>query len=230
MVVRWKRLAWVFAVIMIPAVAPGETVRLKDQSVVRGRLVEVRGDSLVFRSSFGVLRLHRDQVVSIVFDDSAAAALTTAAPIVTAAPAKPATGKSRIEVVFKDRDLSSKIGIELKKNWDAHVRANSIITELYIDGHLAYSVVDSTTDKRIYHGHTTVMKNDVELVDFGVDVASGMHHARLVVRNAGGVTHREFFEPEPLDKVLAIDNLELAPGEIYRVHVEIAKGRFKVDQ
>jgi hypothetical protein len=226
MSVRWKRLVWVLAGIMLPVAAPGETVKLKDQSVVRGRLVEVRGDSLVFRSSFGVLRLHRDQVVSIVFDDSAAAV----APIPTAVPAKPATGRSRIEVVFKDRDLSSKIGIELKKNWDEHVRANSIVTELFIDGHLAYSVVDSTTDKRIYHGHTTVMKNDVELADFGVDVASGLHHARLVVRNAGGVTHRKFFEPEPLDKVLAIDNLELVPGEIYRVHVEISKGRFKIDQ
>jgi hypothetical protein len=227
MSVRWNRLVWVLAALVIPAVAPGETVKLKDQSTVRGRLVEVRGDSLVFRSSFGTLRLHRDQVVSIVFDDSAAAAIVTAVPAV---PAKPPSGKSRIEVVFKDRDLSSKIGIELKKNWDDHVRANQIITELYVDGRVAYSTVDSTTDKRIYHGHTTVMKNDVELADFGVDVPSGIHHARLVVRNAGGATHRQFFEPEPLDKVLALDNLELAPGEIYRVHVAISKGNFKVYQ
>lgn len=225
MSVRWNRLVWVVTALMIPAVAPGETVKLKDESTVRGRLVEVRGDTLVFRSSFGLLRLHRDQVISIVFDDSAAAAA-----IVTAVPAKPATGKSRIEVVFKDRDLSSKIEIELKKNWDEHLRANHIVTELFVDGRVAYSAADTTTDKRIYHGHTTVMKNDVELADFGVDVPSGMHHARLVVRSAGVATHREFFDPEPLDKVLALDNLELAPGEIYRVHVEISKGKLRIYQ
>jgi hypothetical protein len=225
MSVRWLRPLWVLLALSIPAAAPGEIVKLKDESTVRGRLVEVNGDTLVFRTSFGMLRFHRDQVISIVFDDSAAAA-TIAAP----APVKPATGKSRIEVVFKDRDLSSKIEIELKKNWDDHVRANHIITEFYVDGRVAYTAVDTTTDKRIYHGHTTVMKNDVELGDFGVDVPSGLHHARLVVRNAGVVTHRSCFDPETLDKVLAVDNLELAPGEIYRVHVEISKGKLKVYQ
>jgi hypothetical protein len=83
-------------------------------------------------------------------------------------------------------------------------------------------------DKRIYQGHTTVMKNNVELTDFGVDVPAGLHHARLVVRNTGDVTHRKFFVPEPLDKVLAIDNLELTAGEIYRVHVRISKGDLKL--
>jgi hypothetical protein len=209
----------------IPAVAPGETVRLKDDSTVRGRLVQVSGDTLVFRSSFGLLRLHREQVVSIVFDDSAA----LSAPAAGAAPGPDATaGRSRIEVVFKDRDMSSKINIELKKDWDARVAANHIVTELFVDGHLSYTLTDTTMDKRIYHGHTTVMKNDVELVDFGVDVPSGLHHARLVVRNAGLVTYRQFFDPEPLERVLAIDNLELSPGEIYRVYVEISKGRLKV--
>jgi hypothetical protein len=224
MSVRWLRVVWVVAAVLIPAAAPGEIVRLKDDSTLRGRLVQVNGDTLVFKSAFGTLRVHRDQIVSIVFDDS----ITAPAPVTSAAPAKSSGGKSRIEVVFKDRDLSSKIGIELKKDWDDHVRANHIVTELYVDGHVAYSSVDTTMDKRIYQGHTTVMKNNVELTDFGVDVPAGLHHARLVVRNTGDVTHRKFFVPEPLDKVLAIDNLELTAGEIYRVHVRISKGDLKL--
>lgn len=225
MSVKWMRVLWVVAALVIPAAAPGEMVKLKDESIVRGRLVQVNGDTLVFRSSFGTLRVHRDQVVSIVFDDSSVAPSTTAVT-----PAKPSSGKSRVEIVFKDRELSSKVGIDLKKDWDTLVAANHIITELFVDGHLAYTAVDSTMDKRIYQGHTTVMKNDVQLADFGVNVTSGVHHAQLVIRNAGNVTHRSAFEDDPLDKVLAIDNLELKPGEIYRVHVEISKGRLKVEK
>jgi hypothetical protein len=225
MSVKWLRVLWVVAVLAVPAASPGEVVRLKDESIVRGRLVQVSGDTLVFRSSFGTLRLHRDLVLSIVFDDSA---LALQAPI--AAPAKAPVGKGRIEIVFKDRELSSKVAIDLKKDWDARVAANHIVTELFIDGHPAYSVVDTTMDKRIYQGHTTIMRNDVELKDFGVDVASGTHHAQLVIRNAGTVTHQDVFKGDPLDKVLAIDNLELKAGEIYRVHVQISKGRLKIEQ
>ncbi len=225
MSVKWMRVLWVVAALVSPATAPGEVVNLKDESIVRGRLVQVNGDTLVFRSSFGTLRVHRDQIVSIVFDDSAVAPSSAAL-----APAKPSSGKSRIEIVFKDRELSSKVAIELKKDWDTLVAANHIVTELFVDGHLAYAAVDTTMDKRIYRGHTTVMKNDVELADFGVDLDSGVHHAQLVIRNAGGVTHRNAFDNDPLDEVLAIDNLELKPGEIYRVHVEISKGRLKVEK
>lgn len=226
MSVRWVRLLWVLAALLIPAAVPGEIVRLKDDSTLRGRLMQVNGDTLVFKSSYGTLRVHRNQIVSIVFDDSAAAL----SPAVATTPAKTPGGKSRIEVVFKDRDLSSKINIDLKKDWDERVKANHIVTELFVDGHVVYSSIDTTMDKRIYHGHTTVMKNNVELTDFGVDVATGLHHARLVVRNAGEVSHRKFFDPEPLDKVLAIDNLELTAGEIYRVHVQISKGNLKLYQ
>ncbi|HEX6790118.1 MAG TPA: hypothetical protein VF247_02300 [Candidatus Krumholzibacteria bacterium] len=224
MSVRW--LGLVCAVLCLATAASAETVRLKDESTVRGRLVEVRGDTLVFRSTFGTLRFHRDQVVSIVFDDTAAAALVP--PATAATPPQTPAGKSRIEVVFKDRDLSSKIEIKLKKDWDALIAANHIVTELYVDGAVAYSVVDTTMDKRIYQGHTTIMKNDVDLTDFGVDVPTGLHNARLVVRNAGGIERRESFDHEPLDKVLSIDNIELRPGETYRIYVEISRGRLKV--
>ena len=223
MSVRW--LCLVCSLWFLPMAASAETVRLKDESTVRGRLVEVRGDSLVFRTNFGTLRFHRDQVVSIVFDDAAAPAV---APSTTAAPPQAPAGKSRIEVAFKDRDLSSKIEIKLKKDWDALIAANHIITELYVDGNVAYTAVDTTMDKRIYQGHTTTMKNDVELTDFGVDVGSGLHNARLVVRNAGGVERRESFDHEPLDKILSIDNIELRPGETYRIYVEISRGRLKI--
>ena len=84
MSVKWMRVLWVVAALVIPATAPGEVVKLKDESIVRGRLVQVNGDTLVFRSSFGTLRVHRDQIVSIVFDDSSIAPSTAAVT-----PAKP---------------------------------------------------------------------------------------------------------------------------------------------
>ena len=228
--VRWLCLVCVVAAMVIPAVAPGEVVKLKDASTVRGRLVQVVGDTLVFKSTFGTLRFHRDQVVSIVFDDSSVATAVVAPPLGVSAAATTPKGKGRIEVVFKDRDLSSKIAIDLKKDWDAHVASNHIVVELLLDGHVVYTVADTTMDKQINQGHTTVMKNSILLTDFGVDVPSGMHHAKLVIRNADGTTFRKDFDPEPLEMVVAFDNLEIRPGEIYRMDVGISKGKLKMGQ
>lgn len=227
--IRWLPVAGVLAALAAPAVAPGEVVRLKDETTVRGHLTQVVGDTLVFRTAFGTLRFHRQQVVSIVFDDSAQARLSSPATGIPAVAAQP-QGKGRIEVVFKERDVSSKIEIELKKEWNERVASNHIVVELLVDGHGVYSFVDSTMDKQINQGHTTVVKNDIELADFGVEVPAGLHHAKLVVRNADGVTFRKAFDPAPLDLVVAFDNVEIRPGEIYRMDVGISKGKLKMGQ
>jgi len=228
MSVRWLRWLCLLAVVL-PAAAPGEVVKLKDQSTVRGRLVEVAGDTLVFKTSFGTLRFHRDQVVSIVFDDSAQAVVLL--PPAVSAPVQAApVGKGRIEVVFKDRQLSSKIAIQLKKDWDAHVRSNHIVVELLVDGVSAYSYTDTTMDKTIHKGHTTILKNDIDLKDFGVDVPSGLHNAKLVVYNRDTTTYRADFDPEPIDMVVPFDNIEIRPGEVYRLDLAITKGKLKMGQ
>jgi len=225
----WLRIAILTTVLLIPMLAPGEVVRLKDDTTVHGRLEQVTGDTLVFRSAIGTMRFHRDQVVSIVFDDSAQARVMPSSPVTGVVPTTP-QGTGRIEVVFKDRDLSSKIAIELKRQWDERVRSNHIVLELLVDGHPAYTFVDSTMDKQINSGHTTIMKNSIELPDFGVDVPAGMHQAKIVVRNADGITFRKDFDPAPLDLVVAFDNLEIRPGEIYRMDVGISKGKLKMGQ
>jgi hypothetical protein len=223
MPMRWMRLASLLFLI-IPAASSGEVVKLKDQSTVRGRLVQVAGDTLVFKSTFGMLRFHRNQVVSIVFDDSLGSVALMPAPAV-AVP-----GTARIEVAFKDRELASKIAIQLKKDWDAHVRSNDILVELLVDGRTAYSYADTTMDKTYYKGHTTEIKNQIELKDFGVDVTSGLHHAKLVVRNRDTSTYRGDFDPEPIDMVVPFDNLDIRPGEVYRLDVGITKGKLKMGQ
>ena len=229
MPVRWLRLASLLF-LMIPAASSSEVVKLRDQSVVRGRLMSVEGDTLVFKSTFGTLRFHRDQVISIVFDDTAESVAIVSAPPAgspnTGAPA----GKGRIEVVFKNRELSSKIGIDLKKEWDEHVKSNHIIVELLVDGRVAYTTADTTMDKTINKGHRTEIKNDIELADFGVDVASGLHQAKIVVRNRDTITYRKDFEPEPIDMVVPFDNIEIRPGEVYRLDLGITKGKLKMGQ
>ena len=219
---HWLRAVVCVVVAMIPGIAPGEVVRLKDESTFRGKLVRVDGDTLTFKTAFGALKFHRSQVISVVFDDSAAAALPA-----VAVPARPGdtVGRGRIEVVFEDRDLSSKIAIELKRQWDEHIASNYIVVELLVDGHVAHSETDTTMDKKIYKGHTTVFKNDIELKDFWADVPAGLHHAKIVVRNADAMTFRNDFDPEPLDLVVAFDNLDIRAGEIVRLDVGIKRGK-----
>jgi len=205
-----------------PDAAPAEIVRLRDASSLNGRLVSVQGDSLTFRLGVGpTVRLHRAQVLAIVFYDTAAPA---AAGVVEAV----ATGSGTIEVAFKDRELSSKIAIELKKDWDGHVHANHIVVEFLVDGVVSFTAVDSTMDKRIYHGHETQMKNDIKLPDFTVAVPAGMRQCKLIVRNRGVDEYRAAFDPEPLNMVLAFNNLAVRPGEITRLDVGLARGKLRM--
>lgn len=222
---------WLFVLLlMLPALAAGEEVRLRDGSSMRGRLVAIAGDSLSFRLSVGPLvQLHRSQVVAIVFDDSLAS-WALAAPRVNIPQPAPAgvAGTGALSIAFKDRNLSSKISIEHKKDWDAHERSNHIVLELFLDGAVVYSAVDTTMDKRIYKGHTTQLRNDANLEDFTVEVPAGIHQVQVIVRNRDADTFREDFDPEPLHAVLVVDGFEVHAGAGARIEVGIDKGTLKL--
>jgi hypothetical protein len=101
------------------------------------------------------------------------------------------------------------------------VAANHIVVEFLVDGRTVHSAVDTVMDKRLYQGHTTEMKNEIQLKDFSVDVPAGLRHAKLIVRNADLETFREDFDPEPL-------NLVLPFGNLLRLDVGITKGKLRM--
>ncbi|MDH4038311.1 MAG: hypothetical protein OEX18_07535 [Candidatus Krumholzibacteria bacterium] len=216
-------------VMLLPALASGEMVRLRDGSSLRGRLLAVEGDSLILRLAIGPrVKVHRAQVLAIVFDDSLAAAAmasTPAGPGVAGTPEY--QGMGNISVAFKDRRVSSKISIKYKKDWDAHVRSNDIVMELLLDGERVYSVTDSTTDKTIYQGHITQLKNDMTLEDFSVEVPAGRYQLTVVVRNADETSFASAFDPAPLHAAMVIDELEVRTDRGARVEVGIDRGLLK---
>jgi hypothetical protein len=219
----WSVLA--LAVLLLPVVVFGAVIKLKDGSTLRGKLVRVDGDSLSVKLSIGsTVRLHRSLVESIEFTDS----IVAPPPVSTQPTSTTPKGVGTISVVFEDRNVSSKITIEKKKDWDAHVRSNDIIVELVVDGLVAYSAVDSTTDKTIYKGHEKQLKNDAELADFTVQVPAGPHRCSVVVRNRDPDTFRDDFEPSPLGAVLDLGEITVAPGGFARVDVRIDKGLLRM--
>ena len=211
--------------LVLPAVVPGEVVRLKDGSTLKGRLLRVDGDTLTIRLSIGVpVKIHRAQIESIAFTDSipAGAVLRPADPVTSTPP--PAGGAGTIMVKFEDRKVSTKITIDKKKFWDEKVRSNDIVLEFVVDGKVAYTAADTTTDKTIYKGVEKQLKNDAELPDFSVQVPSGRHRCTLVVRNRDPDTFHDSFEPAPLNQVLDFDELSVAPGGIIRLDIKMDKG------
>jgi hypothetical protein len=225
---RGARRAWcaiaVWAV-LLPVAVSGAVFRLKDGSTLRGKLVRVEGDSLTVRLNLGsTVKLHRSLVESIEFADS----IVTPTRVPVPATNTPPTGVGTIAVVFEDRNVSSKITIDKKKDWDAHVRSNHIIVELVVDGVVTYSAVDSTTDKTIYKGHEKQLKNTAELADFSVQVPAGVHRCSIVLRNRDPDTFRDDFEPSPLGAVLEFGELTVSPGGIARVDVRIDKGLLRM--
>lgn len=223
--------ALVALALLLPAAVPGEVVRLKDGSTLKGRLIKVEGDTLTVRLSIGTpIKIHRDLVESIVFSDSIAAnpfgAMPTTATAVPAA--KVPAGVATVEVRFEDRKVSSKITIEKKKNWDEKVLANHIVTEFVVDGAVVYSAVDTTTDKTIYLGQEKQLKNEAKLADFDVKIPSGKHRCKLLVRNRDPETFYDSFDPEPLNLVLDFEEFSLDPGEVVRVDIRMDKGLLRM--
>jgi len=200
--------------------AAGETMRLKDGSTLKGRLVRVDGDTLTVKLSIGTpVKVHRAQVESILFDDS----LAVPAPIV-AAPAPAKSGSGTIAVKFEDRNVSSKITIEKKKNWDEKIRSNHILVEFVVDGAVIYTAADTTMDKTVYRGDEKDIKNDAKLADFNVTVPAGKHACTLLVRNRDPDTFHESFDPEPLTTVLEFGEVTVENGGVARLDIKIDKG------
>ena len=214
--------------VLLPAVVPGEVVRLKDGSTLKGRLVRVDGDTLSIRLNLGsTVKVSRDQIASIVFTDSIVAVPSAGISTAPGAQAVP-SGVGSIEVKFEDRNVSSKITIDKKKNWDEKVLSNQILVEFIVDGVVAYSAIDTTTDKTIYLGHEKQLKNDAELADFTIEVPAGPHRCTLVLRNRDPDTFREDFDPAPLNAVLEFDEMVVRRGGFVRVDVKIDKGTLRM--
>jgi hypothetical protein len=212
--------------LLLPAVVPGEVVRLKDGSTLKGRLIKVEGDTLTIRLSVGApIKVHRDQVESIVFSDSMS---TSPVRTVPAAPAVVAAGVGTIAVKFEDRKVSSKITIEKKKNWEEKMRSNDIVVEFVVDGAVVYSKADTTMDKTIYMGQEKQIKNDAELADFEVKVPGGKHLCKLVVRNRDPDTFHDSFDPAPLNLVLDFDTFSVDSGDIVRLDIRMDKGLLRM--
>lgn len=228
---RGTGFVWGIAVLALtlPAVVPGEVVRLKDGSTLKGKLVRLDGDTLTVRLNMGApIKLHRSQVEWIAFSDSAAAptGAIVAAPAV-AAPVTTPSGTGTILVKFEDRNVSSKITIDKKQHWDEKVRANHILVEFVVDGQIAYSAEDTTMDKTIYKGVEKELKNNAEFADFEVKVPAGRHRCSLVLRNRDVDTFRESFDPAPISTVLDFDEIIIDAGRVVRLDIKMDKGFLK---
>lgn len=211
------------------AAGPSDVIRLKDGSTLKGRLVRVDGDTLTIRLSIGsAVKVHRAQVESITFLDSLNAAIPLPTVPVSAPSPAPSGAPGTIAVKFEHRDVTSKITIDKKKHWDEKVRSNDILVEFVVDGTVAYSAVDTTTDKTIYMGPEKQLKNNAELKDFSVQVPPGMHRCSLVVRNRDPDTFRESFDPEPLEAVLDFDDVNVLAGGILRLDIRMDKGLLRM--
>ncbi|HXV13853.1 MAG TPA: hypothetical protein VEC56_06570 [Candidatus Krumholzibacteria bacterium] len=212
--------------LLLPAIVPGEVVRLKDGSTLKGRLMRVEGDTLTIRLSVGApIKIHRSVVESIVFSDSIPPS-PPAQAVVSGAGVPPAdpVGVGTVSIKFEDRNVSSKITIDKKKHWDEKVASNAIVVEFVVDGVVKYTAIDTTTDKTIYLGHDKQLKNDTELADFDVQVPAGTRRCSLVLRNQDPDTFRDSFDPAPLNAVLDLGETYVRPGGLVRVDVRIDKG------
>lgn len=213
--------------VALPVLSVGDTIKLKDGSSLRGRVITVTVDSLTIETNFGSrIRVPRSQIVTIVLDDSLATLAPAPTPMMAPTPVVADSGY--FSVTFRDRKVSSKIKIYKKKDWDGHIQANWIVQEVVVDGTVVHAMIDSSMDKTIYKGQTRVIKNSMVLPDIEAVVPSGVHQVVLVVRNYGAIDYAEKFDDEPLYMEIHFDNLGIGGGETTRAHVGITRGKLRM--
>ena len=227
----WALLA---ALLLIPALTVGDTVFLNDGSSLKGEVESFANDTLVFNATFGSVRIPRARIDYIVFGDSiivpstglGGAAAVGAGAAVVAANAEPDSGD--IVVTFKDRMLSSKIKVSKKKDEEGHLRANTILQVLLVNGDTAWVYADTTMDKTIYKGPDRIYKNSIELQDIRVRVPAGVHAVSLIVFNLGEEEYAKRFDGKPLHLEYAIGDLRVDPSSERRVNMGISKGKLSM--
>lgn len=209
--------------VIVPVALQGEILILKDGSELKGKIVAVTGDTLVFEPSFGGrISIHKDKVARIVYDESERGSGPT--------PAVQAAGEGVLRVTFEQNKLSSKIAItnKLKSQKEEILRANWIEQLLIVGTDTVFSRVDTTMDKTVYKGHERLYKNNVELEDIEVPVKAGVHRCALIIRNRGVETHTDLFDEGPLDLMLVVDTINFTAGQSTPLKVGIKKGFLKL--
>ena len=210
---RLKIFVTILLIAVIPTLIYGEILHLKDGSTIKGKVISFEGDTLHFKTSFGsVLRIHKDNVLRIDFTDE-----PMVTPPVTGGPTSTKPGSLIIR--FSKMKLTSKISVHRNQDREGHELENAIEQSLTISGKKVFSRVDTTTDKIIYKGPETVLKNEFEPVEMRVGMPAGIYQVTIVIANPYVDKYTKSFPDEPLYKDVFIDAILINAGGFTVVQV-----------
>ena len=193
--------------LLIPVLSLGEVLYLKDGSTLKGKLLRVEEDVLVFKTSFGAeVRIDREKIARLIFSDSLAT--LTPAPVPVAA-----SGPGSLMVAFEDVKVSSKISVHRGKDLEGLLRANWIKTSLIVNGQEAWAKIDSTVDKKIRYGPDTHYKNVAEASNIKIGLPAGQYQCEAILRNVGLDDYKDSFVDRPVDYSIILSNVVIRPNE-----------------
>ena len=217
------------AVVSVPAVTAGDTVKTTDGSVLKGRVIRLDRDTLSVESTFGgVLRIPRSRIVWISFGDSVTTPESGSSQIATVDPTVSTGGDGELGVTFKNRVISSKIVVTKRKDLAGHLHANGIQQFLLVDGDTAFSYVDTVMDKTIYKGPDRVYKNTIELKDMFVNLSPGDHQIFVIVRSVGYDQYEDRFENGPLNVEFLLGDVQVHSARTTLVNIGISTGTLRM--
>ena len=199
-----------------------EIVYLKDGSVVKGTLKKMTADTLYFETAFGsLIKIPKDKVFKVDFVEGAG--VPTTVPPAVAGLGTASAEPGSLMVVFDRIKLTSRITVKRDRDREGHERENAIEVALMIDGKKVYSFIDSTTDKLVANGPEKTLRNDIEPQGFTVGLPPGLCQGSLHIGNTRAGEYADRFDPEPLNRVLILNNLDIKSRETLVVRVGMKK-------
>jgi hypothetical protein len=192
--------------------------------------VRVEGDTIYFQPSFGSepLPFHKASVWRIQFDDAEKPSQGMTRVDQPSTPAMNPAEPGSLIVAFGELDISNKIVVHRKRNYEELERANAIRSALIVDGLEVASVIDSTTDKVYREGPDTYLKNTIRMNDFRVKLDSGPHSCLILIENLGASAYKKHFESTPLELSLNVENVVIYPKRSTTIEIGQKRGTFKL--
>ena len=206
----------ILAILVIPILALGEVIYLKDGTSIKGKIVEVESDTLVVDTDYGRVRIPKDKILRIDYSDEAKPPPAAARDTLR----YQSTEAGTLSVSFDSFRFTSRIVVERNDpNRAEYELANTIEQRLIVDGVVRHTYRDTVTDKLVYRGREIVLKNDMKPEAFKVALAPGSYTCRVHILTARGTDEKYEYQDDPVDETLALGVVDIAPGRIsdYRI-------------
>lgn len=219
---RLTKAITMLVILAIPILALGEVIYLKDGTSIRGKITDVRSDTLYVDTEYGRVRIPKSKVLRIDYSEAGDQPAPPRPDTLQHQSADPGT----LSVSFDRISFTSRIVVDWRADRAEYEVANAIEQRVIIDGVVRHTVRDTVTDKIVYRGTEVVLRNDMQPAAFKIGLPPGSYKCRVQFLTVRGTDDKYEYQDEPVDETLGLGVVDIEPTKITDFRVGYRKKKW----